>query len=325
MPSTVALASIFVVAQAALASTPAPTTLRLESSITECPSVPELQSALRQVLGDGQWSADGWVLAYRRDPPAGEVDRDASLLLEVVDPAGERLAERRISATSEDCPAIAGAMAAVVERSLRTLGWTLGDPVPLSARPTSVTESRKPPEPDSKPMVRERPPRLVVGAGPWLGTSPRTGTNLLLEARVRAAGPLCLQLGGGLLSGSESQSVGSGSVRVTSRYFTAALLAVSAFGPVELAGGPSLLFGVDHGTGIDQVSSGDLATLAVGATVGAALRLSRRWRISAELKGFRAALGADFVVNINGNRTVVLAPTSWTGIAAVSLEFVAWP
>ena len=119
--------------------------------------------------------------------------------------------------------------------------------------------------------------------------------------------------------------MGSGSVRVTSRYFTAALLAVSAFGPVELAGGPSLLFGVDHGTGIDQVSSGDLATLAVGATVGAALRLSRRWRISAELKGFRAALGADFVVNINGNRTVVLAPTSWTGIAAVSLEFVAWP
>lgn len=331
MPSSAAFASIFVVAQAVVAPMPAPMAVRLESSIRECPTAFELQAALRQVLGDGQWSSDGWVLAYRRDASAANADRDVSLLMEVVDPAGEHLVERRISATQQDCPAVAGAMAAVVERSLRTLGWTRGEPLPMSARQTYVVDSRKPTEPVSQPtaplpVARERPPRLIVGVGPALGISPRTGTNLLLEARVHAGGPLYLQVGGGLLSGTDSQAVGAGTARLTSRNFSVAPLAVFVFGRMELAGGPIALVGIDDGssTGLDQGGSGYRATLAVGATLAASLRLSPRWRLSAGLEGFRAALGADYAVTVGGKRTVVLAPSSWTGLAAVRLEFVAW-
>jgi len=276
------------------------------------------------VLGDGQWSSDGWVLSYGRDPAAGEADHDASLWMAFVDPAGERLAERRIPASREDCHAIAGAMAAVVERSLRALGWTRGEPLPVSAHKPSVTPIA--PVRDSGPTVRQRPPRLVLGAGPSAGTSSRTGANLRLEARVRAVGPICLRLGGGLLTGSDSQSVPSGTARMTSRFFTFAALAALESGHVELAGGPSLLLSYDHGSSdLPQVGSGDRATLALGAAIDFAVRLSPRWRLSAGLEGFRTAASADYFVRINGNQTVVLSPPRWEGVAAVRLEFAPWP
>ena len=252
--------------------------------------------------------------------------------MELVDPSGERLVERRIPATPEDCHAIASAMAAVVERSLRTLGWTRGAPLPLSVRQTYVTETSGPTVQNSKPIARKLP-RLVLGIGPSIQSSGTSGTssgaamNLLIEARVRVAGPLCLRLGGELLSDSDSQSVGKGTAHLTSRSFTAAPLAVFAFSPVELAGGPILLLGFDHASSdrLDQGGSGDRQRLALGAAIGFAVRLSPRWRLSAGLEGFHAALGADYVVNIDGKRTVVLSPSPWGGIAAAQLEFVAWP
>ncbi len=99
----------------------------------------QVQSALRQVLGDGDRSAGGWVLSYGRDPSAPEAERDASVLMELIDPAAVRLAVRRIPAAPGDCGAIASAMAAVVERSLRTLGWTKGEPLPEAARRPSAS------------------------------------------------------------------------------------------------------------------------------------------------------------------------------------------
>jgi hypothetical protein len=326
MSAFAAFASFLMVAVATLASTPGPNAIRVETNLALCPSSSEVQSALGQVLGDGQWSSPGWVLSYGRDPPAGEADRDASLWMAFVDPAGERLVERHIPASPEDCHAIAGAMAAVVERSLRTLGWTRGEPLPLSARTTNVAETNQPPVQDSKPTVGRRPPRLVLGAGPSFGISPRTGTNLHLEARVRAAGPLCVRLGGGLLSGSDSQSIGPVTTRVTSRYFTLTPLAVFAIGSVELAGGPGLLFSFDRGrSNLVKGGSGNRVTLAVGAAIDFAIHLSPRWRLSAGFEGFRAALGSNYFVQIEGTRTVVLSPSPWEGIAAAKLEFAPWP
>jgi hypothetical protein len=320
MPISPALISTFVVAQAVV--TGAPVAVRLTSDIAQCPSSVQVQSALRQVLGDGEQSAGGWVLSYGRDPSAPAAERDASVLMELVDPAGERLAVRRIPASPGDCAAIGTAMAAVVERSLRTLGWTRGEPLPESARQTKPTEP-------TTPTAQKRVPRLVLGAGPSIGTSPRLGTNLLLEARVHVAGPVCLRLGGGLLAGSENQDVGSGTARVTltSRTFTAAPLAAFALGPVELAGGPILLLAVDQGTSSNLATGGSGAreVLAVGAGIGVAARLSARWRLSLGLEGFRVAFGADYFVDIDGKRTVVLPPSPWEGIASAKLEFIAWP
>jgi hypothetical protein len=169
---------------------------------------------------------------------------------------------------------------------------------------------------------------LVLGLGPSIGSSPRAGTNLLLEARLRVLGPVFLRLGGGLFSGSDSQNVGSsGKANLTTRYFTAAPLAAFALGSLELAAGPSLLLSFDRGTSaaLAQVSSGDREVLAVGLGLGVAVRLSARWRVSLGLEGYRVALGANYFVEINGVRTVVLSPSPWQGIASVKLEFVAWP
>jgi hypothetical protein len=320
MTISAALVSTFMLAQAVLAAAPTPVALRLSSDVAECPSSVQVQSALRQVLGDGDRSVGGWVLFYGRDPSAPEAERDASVLMELVDPAGVRLAERRIPASPGDCSAIASAMAAVVERSLRTLGWTKGETLPEAARRPSATKS-------SRPTARKRGPRLLLGLGPSFGTSPRTGLNLLLEARVRVAGPACLRLGGGLFSGSESQNVGSGKANLTTRYFTAAPLAAFALGTLELAAGPILLLSFDHGStqGLAQGSSGDREVLAVGLGLSVAVRLSARWRVSLGLEGYRVALGADYFVELNGRRTVVLSPSPWEGIASAKLELVVWP
>jgi hypothetical protein len=318
MPISSALASIFIIA--VLSDASAPLSVRLTSEVAECPSSLQVQSALRQVLGDGQRSAGGWVLSYGRDPSAPQAERDASVLMELIDPAGQRLAVRQIPASPGDCGAIASAMAAVVERSWRTLGWTRGEPMPDSARPSTVTQPRA-------PAARKPGPRLVLGAGPSIGSSPRIGANLLFEARVRVAGPLCMRLGGGVLAGSESQNVGSGKASVSSRTFTAAALAGFALGRMELAGGPALLLAFDHASSdsLAQGGSGDREVLAVGAAIGVAARLSPRWRLSLGLEGFRVALAADYVVDLAGTRTVVLAPSPWEGIACAKLEFVPWP
>jgi len=240
--------------------------------------------------------------------------------MELIDPAGQRLAVRQIPASPGDCGAIARAMAAVVERSLRTLGWTRGEPMPESARPSNVPQS-------PAPAARKPLPRLVLGAGPSIGSSPRIGANLLLEARVRVAGPLCVRLGGEVFSGSESQNVGSGKASLSSRTFTATALAGFARGRVELAGGPALLLAFDHGSSasLAQGGSGDREVLAVGVAIGVAAQLSPRWRLSLGLEGFHVALGADYVVDLAGKKTVVLAPSPWEGIASAKLEFVVWP
>jgi hypothetical protein len=317
MPTSAALASTFVVLQAVIAPAPAPLAVRLTSEVGECPSSVQVQSALRQVLGDGQQSAGGWVLSYGRDPSAAGADRAASVWMELIDPVGQRLAMRRIPASTGECSAVASAMAAVVERSLRTLGWTRGEPLPESARPHNPAQ----------PAIVPTPlPRLVLGAGPSFGSSPRVGANLLLEARVRVAGALSLRLGGGVLAGSQSQNVGSGKAGLSSRYFTAAPLAAFPLGRVELAGGPLLLLAVDHANAsLAEHASGYREVLAVGAGLGVAVRLSPRWRVSLGLEGFRVALGADYVVMVAAQRTVVLSPSPWQGIASAKLEFVAWP
>ena len=297
MPICAALASTLLLAQTVLPAAPAPLSVRLTSDVAECPSLLQVQSALRQVLGDGQRAAGGWVLSYGRDPSAPQAEREASVLMELIDPAGQGLAVRQIPASPGDCVAIASAMAAVVERSLRTLGWTRGEPMPESARPRNLPQS-------PAPAARKPLPRLVL-----------------------VAGPFCMRLGGGGLAGSESQNVGSGKASVSSRTFTAAALAGFALGRMELAGGPALLLAFDHASSdsLAQGGSGDREVLAVGAAIGVAARLSPRWRLSLGLEGFRVALGANYVVDLAGKKTVVLTPSPWEGIASAKLEFVAWP
>jgi hypothetical protein len=88
-----------------------------------------------------------------------------------------------------------------------------------------------------------------------------------------------------------------------------------------------VLLGVDQASSTDlqQVGSGTRAVVAVGVGIGAALPLSRRWRVALELDGTRVAFAPETYVNLNGTRTTVLTPSPWQGIASVKLEFVPWP
>jgi len=313
MPMSAVLASMFLATFFAGSSV----AVRPATGFGECPSSLQVESALRQTLGQGEPSAGAWVLSYGPDAAASGTSHGADVLMELVDPAGGRVSARRIP--SGDCAAVASAMAAVVERSLRTLGWTKGEPLPETTRRTAAT-------PSSPPPARKRPPRLVLGLGPSLGAAPQTSTNLLLEARAGLAGPFLLSLAGGIFAGSDSESVGAGKASVSSRSFTAAPLLAFAWGPVDLAGGPTLLLSFDHGSsqGIAVTGSGDRQVLAVGAGLSAALRLSARWQISLGLEGFRVAAGGDYFVEIDGKRTVVLKPSPWQGIATAKMEFVIW-
>jgi hypothetical protein len=332
MASLAALVSLLVAA--ALPAAAGPLAVRVVSDIAECPSRIEVRSALRQVFGEGEQEEGGWTLWYGRDPVAPAAERENSVLMELADPTGERLVTRRIPTPAGDCAAIGSAMAAVVERSLRDLGWTRGEPLPESAgaRPPAEAPAAKaealPEKPAAPTDVEKAPgPRVLLGAGPMFGTSSRLGTNLLVDARLRVLGPFYVSLGAAVFAGSASESLAGGRVSLSSRTFTLSPLAAVVVGPVELAGGPVAWFAVDQASSSDlqNVDKGTRLVMAVGAGIGVALPLSRRWRVGLDLQGVRVAFAPDTYLNLNGTKTKVLAPPSWQGLAAAKLEFVPWP
>jgi hypothetical protein len=324
-------ALVSVIVAVALPAAPGSVGVRVVTDIAECPSPGEVRSALRQALGEGEHAAGGWTLWYGRDSAVPAAEREASLSMELADPMGERLVSRRILTSAGDCAAIGTVMAAVVERSLRDLGWTRGEPLTKSAqpaKPTEVTVSK--PAETTDAVQKKHVPRLVLGAGPVYATSSRVGTNLLLQARVRVAGPFCLRLGAAAFAGSASESLSSAStarVTLSSRSFTLSPLAAWVVGPVELAGGPVVLLAADHASSAElpRAGSGTRMVMAVGAGVGVAVPLSKRWRLGLCLEGFRVAFAPDTYVDWNGTRTTVLAPSPWQGMASARLEFVPWP
>lgn len=306
------------------------------SDIAECPSRIEVQAALRQVLGEGEQEAGGWTLWYGRDPVAPVAEREASLVMELADPSGERLVTRRIPTPAGDCAAIGTAMAAVVERCLRDLGWTRGEPLPESAgsrplaeAPAAKTDAALEKSAAPADAAEKKPgPRLLLGAGPMFGSSSHLGTNLLVDARLRVLGPFYVRVGAAALAGSASKSWDDGSrVSLSSRTFILSPLAARVVGPVELAGGPVMWLAADQArsSGLQQVHEGTRLMMAVGVGIGVALPLSQRWRVGLDLQGVRTVFAPDIYVDLNRIRTTVLAPPSWQALAAAKLEFVPWP
>ena len=298
-----------------------PASVRVQSLGVTCPSTAQVETVLRDVLGSGESATSEWVLSYGRDPAAPAAGQESSIWMELLSPTGQRVAWRRFPHDSCDSTAIASAMAVVVERSLHALGWTRGEPLPEAGPP-------KQQEPVPTPPARSPPPpRLILGAGPAVGSSAQFGGNLLVEARVRVADALSLRLGGSVLAGQESQTVGSGKAQVNSRHLTAAALSTFARGRVHLDAGLVLQLSIDQGKTQDllEVANGTRESLAAGLLLGVGVRLSARWRIALDITGLRQVASADFVVDLDGTRTVVLPPPTWQGIACAKLEFVMWP
>jgi hypothetical protein len=238
--------------------------------------------------------------------------------MDLTGPAGQLVARRQLPNDGSDCHAIASAMSAVVERSLHELGWTRGEPLPGSARPAS---------PQSPPARSPRPPRLILGLGPAIGTSSRSGVNLVLDAQLQVAGPVSLRLGGGLLAKEDSQAVQGGTATVSSRQVSATVLFTLPRRRLHLVGGAVFLLSIDQGRtqNLSEPAKGRRAGLAAGLALGGGLRLSPRWRFALEIQGLRAVAGADFVVVLDGARRAVLPSPTWQGSFCARLEFVAWP
>jgi hypothetical protein len=289
--------------------------VHVESKGVECPSADQVEMALRHVGVLGENATPGWALYYGTAPFVAATPQTSFVWMDLASPTGQVVARRKLPNDGSDCAAIASAMAVVVERSLHELDWTRGEPLPENVRPR-----KEEPAPT-------RPPRLILGMGPAAGTSARAGFNLLLEARLRVVGPLSVRLGGGLLAGHDSQSVGTGKASVTSRQVSATVLSTLPWGRLHLDAGLVFQVSIDRGKTEDLPDSaeGRREALATGLLLGAGVRLSTRWRLAVDIEALRTVAGADFVVNLEGSRGVVLPPPVWQGMVCGKLEFVAWP
>jgi hypothetical protein len=293
----------------------APTPIQVQGRGVSCPAKIEVEDALRQVLGDEERSS-GWVLSYGSSKIGTE-----TVWMELVNPSGQSISWRQFPNENTDCRAVAHAMAAVVERALHSLGWTRGEPLPEAPPPAR-------PETTVIPMAT-RQPRLLFGMGPVLGSSARLGLNLLAHAQLRFAGPVSLRLGGSLLASQDEQLLGpdgTGKASVQSRHLTAALLASLPKGRWHLDTGVVLLVNIDQGKTEEIVNqdTGWRASFAAGMLVGAGLRLFSRLRLGLDLQGLHAVSAPDFMVEIAGQKTVVLRPPVWQAIVLLKIEFLAW-
>ncbi len=305
----------------ALGSPGSSASVRVESSGVACPSAEQVETALRHGGVSAASATTGWVLSYGNASFGDAARQGASVWMDLASPSGQLVAQRQFPNDGSDCGAIASAMSAVVDRSLHELGWTRGEALPESPRsvkPESAPVSHAPPP---------RPPRLIVGMGPAVGTSARVGVNLLLDARLQVVGPMSLRLGAGLMAGDDSQAVAGGRARMTSRHVSAAVLSTLPRGRAHLDAGAVFLVSIDQGTteNLAVSAEGRRAALAAGLVLGAGVGLSRRWRLALDIQGLRAVAGADFVVDFDSGRKPVLPPPTWQGIVCAKLEFVAWP
>ncbi|HEX7598787.1 MAG TPA: hypothetical protein VF518_11275 [Polyangia bacterium] len=303
-----------------------PANVRVQSNGAACPSVEQVQLALRHAGISDAINNTGWRLAYGAVSSDTGTLQAASVWMDLTSPTGELIARRRLPNDGSDCGAIAGAMSAIVERSLHELGWTRGDPLPGRARPT-VPESAPMPTPTPPP------PRLIVGLGPALGTSSRIGLNLAIEAQLRVVGSVSLRLGGGLLAKEDRQAleeaVRDGQARSSSRPLSATILTtlLTPKETVNLDVGAVFQASIDEGRSqnLSAPAEGHRAVLAAGLLLGGNIRLSPRWRFALDIQGLRTVAGVNFVVALDNTRRVVLPPPTWQGIVCAKLEFVVWP
>ena len=169
------------------------------------------------------------------------------------------------------------------------------------------------------------PARLAVGVGAAWWTRSTTAA-VLLDARVRLAGPVCV--GAGVLLPSfgadEQLSLGGGSVRVSGVPIVAHLAVAGLRGRWGGSLGLESLLTLEQGQsqGIASSTTVSRSVLGVGLGVGGSVALGSGIRIAADLAGYRSVLGRSFVVD--GIADPVLEPPVWQAIIGARLEWTPW-
>ncbi len=299
-----------------------------------CPGPGLVDAALETRLGPGAAGtgagSDSWVLRYEA-PTANAGATGGSLRLTLQDPSGRSRLDRDLSTAGEPCEQRADAIALIVERFFRGIGWTAGAALPGAsasaavAPPTPVSPS--PPAPIPAPAhdgAAPLPPRLAVGGGAVLlgGRAPLVGVGLDVSARI--GGSLAASVGVVLPPGEATAAVGAGSATVRSLPIRASGRWVWRVQSFRLAAGPEGLLAWESGRTRDiaQPGSESRRVLSVGVVGAADLLVSPRWQVGIEAASHYTVLAHRFTV---GGAGEVLRPPRLQGLILARVGVVLFP
>jgi hypothetical protein len=238
-----------------------------------------------------------WRVRYRLD--------EAVLELELVDPAGEVRATRRMRVPPSECEAAAVAVAAVVERFFRDVGWTAGTPLPAVA-----TEAAPP---------RRLDGGVTAGASLWVADAVRP--QAAVGAQV-GLGPNRLGLGVLLPGGTRTLDLAAGAT-VSERVWPLRVSLARLVRGGRLAGeiGPDALFVVGDGRseGITSTASGMRLVFSLGAAAAVQVPLGAPgWGLTVQVAGYRLVAGRRFRIDGASGRFVLDAPR-WQALAGMGI------
>jgi hypothetical protein len=297
----------------------------------DCPQAVAVDRALAGKQGPDapprSASGDAWTLFLE---PAG-----AEVRMSLRDPAGATVVSRALAAHAPGCESTAEAIAIVVERYFRDLAWTpqagTATPRPApSATGAEATAIAMVATPGPPPRIFLDPPRFTVGAGPALWT--RTGTLAVgLDARLRVAGPVLIGLGVLLppFRSDENLPTAPGQPQAQAQIRGVPVLVRAAVAGTRGRFGGTLgieglvTFEQGESRGIANPASEPRTVLAAGVALGGSVALGARFRISADLAGYRAALGRSF--EIGGIAANVLEPPAWQAVFGLRLGWIVFP
>ena len=174
-------------------------------ALLDCPPA----SAVRHLLAatDGlevaaaNATVDIWALTLRR---SGD-----NLQIALRDPGGVSRLFRELPVGSGECDAAARAAAIVVERYFRDLAWV--PDASVAGLPTAPGEPATVAVGSTDVRPPAAAPRFVVGAGPAYWTRPG-GLSVLIDGRMRVAGPIWAGAGTLLLPFRSDETLGAGDV-----------------------------------------------------------------------------------------------------------------
>jgi hypothetical protein len=263
------------------------------ASSGRCPSEAEVIGALTARLGETARGSVRLVYGAAQDDPSR---------LEIELQIDDRPSLRRRLPAAGSCAALADAIAIIVDRHLRGIGWTEGTPLP------------GPPRPPPSGLF----PRLAgtAGGGGWA----RWAATATVGAQVRLAEPLALELGVVLPRRSRTEVLATGArVRADGLLARAGLVAAPwRAGPVNLLAGPDLLLTIDagRGEGLEDARGAVRTSVAAGAQAGVRLPFGGRFALCLSAFGWRRVTAQPFTVGGVGR---VLAPPRWQAAALVQL------
>jgi hypothetical protein len=296
---------------APVAAAPLVVVRRADSLPGRCLASEQVRAAVEARLPGA--SGSPWTLGY--------TDGATALDLELRDPQGAVRLQRRLPLAS-GCAGAADAVAIVLERYFRDIGWNAGAPPATVSRPGGPQAH---PPPGSG--LREEPatlPRLSLSVGPALWRSYDWALRVGADVRVRVAGPVEVSAAVLLPGHTLSEPLDDPAQRAQTAGvpLRAAVHAATLVGRTELRGGPELLFMRESARtqGIAVTGSAGRSMFGLGLGLATAAPLARGFRLVAQVAVYRT-WGGELTVTRAGEERAVLPLPGWQGILSLGVGY----